>query len=296
MTKKRRIRPALFALAALVSLPQGAGAEAYSESVNVVDRLKDGPHMLTESLEFIAAASFTTLHIAYNVYLHPGLATDASLSDLNPERILAEERMVSESGKTCANHLRANECYIFLWSDLAGIPPGDKAFVPSGMAGANGVYRAVKGGAQNFQWRNGVGRTAGVSVDAAYEPYQRDVRASNRFLSGARMMGEDMEFISAESMIRMTVLYHLYVHPKLLRDMNLRDLSSAQILAEKQMIEESGKVCAKHAKADKCVVLFWDDLASIPLESKQDGYEAFMAKAAGVYTKLKGKEPEFKWR
>jgi len=276
---------------------QHARAEAYSENLNIADRLENGPHMLSPGLEFVAAASFTTLHVAYNIYIHKHFAQNAALPDLDPKRILAEERMVSESAKMCDNHLRANECYVFLWRELAEIPPGDKAFIPYGLALSNGIYRNLKGMPPTFNWRNTPSGAESALLKASkIEPYKRDVKANNRFLSGARMMGEDLEFISAESLIRLTVLYHLYVHPKLLRDVNLRDLSAAHIAAEKELTDEAQKSCAKHKQADKCVVLFWNELSAVPLESKQDAYEAFIDNAAGYYTKVRDQEGQFLWR
>ncbi|MET0155327.1 MAG: hypothetical protein ABW189_04395 [Rickettsiales bacterium] len=295
------IRKALRSLVAfavftgVVLASKNARAEAYSESINVVDR-QNGPHMLAEELEFVAAASFTTLHVTYNIYMHNHLVENARLPDLDPKRILAEERMVSESRKMCDNHLRANECYVFLWTELANIPPGDKSFIPYGTAAANGIYRNLKGVPPSFSWRNNPGGIKEAAKISEKEPYKRDVKANNRFLTGARMMGEDLEFISAESLVRLTVIYHLYLHPKLMRDMQLRDLSTAHITAEKTLNEEAKKSCAQQKTADKCIVLFWGELSTIPLESKQETYERFMDKTSGYFTKIRDQEGEFVWK
>ena len=281
----------------LTTTPRHAQAEAYSESMNIADRLTNGPQMLSQGLEFVAAASFTTLHVAYNIYLHTNLARNAALPPLDPKRILAEERMVSEASGMCNNHLRANECYVFLWEELADIPPGDKYFIPYGLALSNGIYRNLKGSPATFNWRNDPRKDVSAKPRAdALEPYQRDVKAHNRFLSGPRMMAEDLEFISAESMIRLTVIYHLYVHPKLLRNINLRDLSRNHIAAEKELQDEAQKACSKHKKAAKCVVLFWGELATIPLEKKQETFKKFFDDADGYYLKELEKDPEFIWR
>lgn len=277
--------------------------EPYMANINIADRVKNQPHMIAPNMEYIASASFTMLHIAYNVFLHPELTQDASMSDLNPERILAEERMVSESRKLCANHLRANECYVFLWTNMSLIPPGDADFMKAGMAGANGIFRMMKNDKSTFNWRNIDTERMQRAYSAAlresgakdYEPYQRNVRASHRFLEGAKMVGEDMEFISAESLIRMHVLYHIYLYPKKMRVMQMDELSEERLETERDLVTEAAKLCMRYDKADKCVTIFWDNLAEIPLDEKQNRYENFLDNAAGYYVMDKKGEPQFTW-
>ena len=117
----------------IIFLTQSASATTtgpfYNEKFHIVDRAKNGAQMLADDIEFIALSSFTTIHIAYNLYLHPKLTADASLPQLNPKRILAEERMVSSARDLCAQHLRINDCHVFFWKNLADIPSGNISFL-----------------------------------------------------------------------------------------------------------------------------------------------------------------------
>lgn len=301
----KKIRVFLLCLTGITlvsAMPAYSRKDAYTTSVDIVDRGKNARKMVAPHMEYIASASYTTVQVTYNVFLHPELAQDASMPDLDPERILAEERMASESAKLCGNHIRANECIIFLWKNMSLISPGNKSFQRYGALGADGVFRIVKGKEGQFSWRHETQKKDSESLiaqtlgnDDTYSPYQRSVRASNRFLEGATMVAEDMEFISVESVMQMNMLYHVYLHSKKMRTMQTDDLSNERLQAEKEIVTESFRLCQRYQKADQCNVLLWGRLDDIPLNEMNVDYEKLRKQASGYYVFDKGKEPQFRW-
>lgn len=280
--------------------------EPYSRAQNVADRAGNKSMMISNGLEYIASESYTSMHIIYNVFLQPEIAQDAAMPDLDPERILAEERMSSEAERLCNNHLRANDCHVFFWANMSVMPPGDKNFYLYGIRFSDGVFRAKKGGKKEFLWwKNAAGRRTSafnevrLSDESNNEdnlPYQREVRASNRFLDGARMVAEDLEFISVESVVRMHAVFHIYVHPALHTSLKMDRLAEKRLIAEKNILKEARKLCSRYKKADDCGVLLWSRLDQIPLEKDNTDIDALLKLADGYYRFKKGEQPVFRWK
>lgn len=119
--------------------------------------------------------------------------------------------------------------------------------------------------------------------------------ASNRFQLGAKMVEQDIEYISADSTTVFKVKYNLFIHEPLAEKIRKDDFTTSHINAKIRLKNQGRKICARNINADECTVYFWTDLEDVPSLTNQEENVRRLELAPGIYKKIKTKRGAFSW-